>query len=72
MPGYGVYPARDGGRISLGVVSEDRLWAATCRALDLDRHTGLSFPERLAHAEELDRDLAERIATLPQDTASPG
>src|SRR4051794_28969378 len=69
VPGYGVYPARGGGRISIGVVSEDRLWAATCRALGLDHHAGLSFPERLAEAEELDRDLAERIAALPRDTA---
>ncbi|GAB3987427.1 CaiB/BaiF CoA-transferase family protein [Actinoallomurus acanthiterrae] len=69
VPGYGVYPARDGGRVGLGVVSEDRLWAATCQALGLEHHAGLGFPERLARAEELDRDLAERIAALPRDTA---
>lgn len=67
VPGYGVYPARDGERVSLGVVSEDRLWAATCQALGLDDHAGLRFPERLSRAEELDRDLAEKIAGLPRD-----
>ncbi|MEV5705180.1 CoA transferase [Actinoallomurus sp. NPDC052274] len=67
VPGYGVYPARDGARVSLGVVSEDRLWAATCRALGLDHHAGLPFAERLRRAGELDRDLAGRIAELPRD-----
>ncbi|MCO5968565.1 CaiB/BaiF CoA transferase family protein [Actinoallomurus soli] len=69
VPGYGVYPARDGAGVSLGVVSEDRLWAATCRALELDRHAGLSFAERLSRAEELDRDLAGAVAGLPRATA---
>ncbi|MCO6011207.1 CoA transferase [Actinoallomurus purpureus] len=68
VPGYGVYPAHDGGKVSLGVVSEDRLWSATCRALGLDHHAGLSFPERLSRAEELDRDISEKIAALPRDT----
>ncbi|MCO5993067.1 CoA transferase [Actinoallomurus sp. WRP9H-5] len=49
-------------------MSEDRLWATTCRALGLDRHAGLSFAERLSRAEELDRDLAGAVAGLPRAT----
>jgi crotonobetainyl-CoA:carnitine CoA-transferase CaiB-like acyl-CoA transferase len=69
LPGYGVYPARDGGRVSLGVVSEDHLWAAACRALDLGRHAHLSFAERLDRRGELDRDIGAAIAVLPREEA---
>ena len=37
VPGYGIYPTKDGRTIALGVVSEQALWAATCRALGLER-----------------------------------
>ncbi|MFD0691849.1 CaiB/BaiF CoA transferase family protein [Actinomadura fibrosa] len=69
VPGYGVYPAKDGRRITLGVVSEQRLWASTCRALDLDDLAGVPFAERLRRVGELDGAVAAAVARLPADEA---
>lgn len=69
VPGYGVYPTADGRKITLGVVSEQRLWAATCRALGLDRHADLPFLERLGRIAELDGAVADAIAALPREEA---
>lgn len=44
VPGYGVYPTKDGHRITLGVVSEERLWDATCRALGIGEHAASRSP----------------------------
>ncbi|MEU5987759.1 CoA transferase [Spirillospora sp. NPDC047418] len=64
VPGYGVYPTKDGRKITLGVVSEERLWAATCRALGIEEHAGVSFMERLARIGELDGAVAAAVARL--------
>ncbi|WP_395110895.1 CaiB/BaiF CoA transferase family protein [Actinomadura sp. SCN-SB] len=69
VPGYGVYTTKDGGKITLGVVSEQRLWAATCRALGLVEHADLPFPERLARVRELDAAVAAAISRLTRDEA---
>ncbi|MCW2914144.1 MAG: hypothetical protein JWN52_2212 [Actinomycetia bacterium] len=69
VPGYGVYPTKDGGKITLGVVSEGHLWAATCRALGLERHAATSFLERLGRVSELDAEIAAAIAPLTRDEA---
>ncbi|MCW2883457.1 MAG: hypothetical protein QOE54_2946 [Streptosporangiaceae bacterium] len=70
VPGYGVYPTRDGGKITLGVVSEERLWAATCRALGLERHAETPFLERLDRVGELDAEIAAAIAPLTREEAT--
>jgi CoA:oxalate CoA-transferase len=69
VPGYGVYTAKDGGQVALGVVSEERLWAATCRALGLVEHMDVPFAERLGRVRELDAAVADAIARLGRDEA---
>ncbi|MWK34314.1 hypothetical protein GEV43_09850 [Actinomadura sp. J1-007] len=69
VPGYGVYATKDGHKVTLGVVSEERLWAATCRALDLPEHADVPFAERLAAVPELDAAIAEAVARLTRDEA---
>lgn len=69
VPGYGVYPTADGGRVTLGVVSEQHLWAATCHALALDRLADIPFLERLGRVQELDTQIATALAALPTDDA---
>jgi CoA:oxalate CoA-transferase len=67
VPGYGVYPTADGGRITLGIVSEQNLWRATCEALGLGHLAEIAFLERLGRVEELDAEIAAAVAGL--DTA---
>ncbi|WP_021592747.1 CaiB/BaiF CoA transferase family protein [Actinomadura welshii] len=69
VPGYGVYPTKDGHRITLGVVSEERLWDATCRALGIAEHAGVPFAERLGRIGELDGTVAAAVARLTRAEA---
>ncbi|MQY04269.1 CaiB/BaiF CoA transferase family protein [Actinomadura macrotermitis] len=69
VPGYGVYPTGDGRRIAIGVVSEERLWAATCRALDLPGLADVPFAERLGNVAGLDGEIAAAVARLTHDDA---
>ncbi|MGW5413789.1 CaiB/BaiF CoA transferase family protein [Actinomadura geliboluensis] len=69
VPGYGVYPTKDGRKITLGVVSEERLWAATCRALGIEEHAGVPFAERLGRIAELDGAVTVAVAKLTLDEA---
>jgi crotonobetainyl-CoA:carnitine CoA-transferase CaiB-like acyl-CoA transferase len=68
-PGYGVFPARDGEWLALGVLGEPRLWAAICRALDLDELTELSFEARLGRAEEINAAVAAAVLRFDRDDA---
>src|SRR5258708_3973506 len=70
VPGYGVYPAKDG-LITIGVVSEQHLWAATCRALGLPEHADVPFPDRLGRVGELDAEIAAAVAPLTREEARP-
>ncbi|GAA2435919.1 CaiB/BaiF CoA-transferase family protein [Actinomadura vinacea] len=69
VPGYGVYATKDGRRIALGVVSEQRLWWAACRALGLHEHADVPFTERLGRLRELDTAVADAVARLTRDEA---
>ncbi|MFI6518543.1 CaiB/BaiF CoA transferase family protein [Spirillospora sp. NPDC050679] len=69
LPGYGIYPTADGRRITLGVVSEERLWAAACRALGLAEHAAVPFLERLGRVAELDGAIAAAVVRLTRDEA---
>jgi crotonobetainyl-CoA:carnitine CoA-transferase CaiB-like acyl-CoA transferase len=69
VPGYGIYPTKDGRTITLGVVSEQHLWAATCRALGLEQHADVQFLERFARLKELQGAVADAIASLTLDEA---
>lgn len=68
VPGYGVFATRDG-HVALGVIAEDHLWAATCRALGLAGLATLGFADRLARTDELQRRLAGALAPLTRDAA---
>jgi len=68
-PGYGVFRARDGGWIALGVLGEPRLWAAICTALALDEWRDVPFEARAARADEVDRAIAAVIGDLDRDDA---
>jgi crotonobetainyl-CoA:carnitine CoA-transferase CaiB-like acyl-CoA transferase len=69
VAGYGVYPTKDGQKITLGVVSEERLWASTCEALGLAEHAGVPFLERLKRVRELDAAVASAVGRLTRDEA---
>ncbi|MEV5575628.1 CoA transferase [Spirillospora sp. NPDC052269] len=69
VAGYGVYRTADDRQITLGVVSEDRLWTAVCRALDLPGLAHLPFAERLGRVGDLDEAVAGAIRELNADEA---
>jgi crotonobetainyl-CoA:carnitine CoA-transferase CaiB-like acyl-CoA transferase len=66
-PGYGVYPTADGRWVSLGVIAEDRFWAALCDALGLGEHADLNYVDRIHRHDEVDTAIARAIAALPRD-----
>lgn len=68
-PGYGLFRTHDERWIALGVLAEQHLWDATCRALGLERLEGLPFAERLARTVELNATLGTEIARLDRATA---
>ncbi len=68
-PGYGVFRAADGAWIALGVLAEQRLWDAICRALGLEELAPLTFAARLARTDEINAMIAERIAGLGSEVA---
>jgi crotonobetainyl-CoA:carnitine CoA-transferase CaiB-like acyl-CoA transferase len=67
--GYGTFRAADGRWLALGVIAEDHLWAAVCRALGLADLAQATFPERIRDARLLNDALASRIARLGRDDA---
>ena len=52
-PGYGVFETRDGKWIALGVLAEQRLWRAICRALALSDLMDTTFASRLADVDNV-------------------
>jgi crotonobetainyl-CoA:carnitine CoA-transferase CaiB-like acyl-CoA transferase len=68
-PGYGVFRARDGEWLALGVLGEPRLWNAICEALELDELAELSFEARVARGEAVNAAIADAIAKLDRDDA---
>jgi crotonobetainyl-CoA:carnitine CoA-transferase CaiB-like acyl-CoA transferase len=63
VPAYGVYPTTDG-KITLGVVSEEHLWKATCEALGLAHLKDIDFLARLKQVKELDTEIAAALNTM--------
>jgi crotonobetainyl-CoA:carnitine CoA-transferase CaiB-like acyl-CoA transferase len=61
-PGYGVFRTRDDRWVALGVLGEQRLWAAICRALDLQDREHSSFAERMAQTREINAAIAAAVA----------
>lgn len=67
--GYGTFRAGDGRWLALGVIAEDHLWRAVCRALGIEELGGATFAERVARAPELNEAIARRLAGLGRDEA---
>jgi crotonobetainyl-CoA:carnitine CoA-transferase CaiB-like acyl-CoA transferase len=68
-PGYGVFGTVDGRWVALGVLGEQRLWDASCRALGLDDLVGLDFAARLAGTDEVNDRIAVALGALTLDDA---
>jgi crotonobetainyl-CoA:carnitine CoA-transferase CaiB-like acyl-CoA transferase len=68
-PGYGVFGTRDGAWIAIGVLAEQRLWDAVCRALGLEDMLGMSFPARLDHASEVNEEIRSAVSELDASVA---
>jgi crotonobetainyl-CoA:carnitine CoA-transferase CaiB-like acyl-CoA transferase len=66
-PGYGVFATRDGHWVAVGVLGEQRLWDAVCRALERPELEGLPFAERLARTSEVNATIAAEVARLDRD-----
>ena len=66
VAGYGLYRARDGW-ITLGVLTEDHLWAALVGVLGLDDVAGLDFATRTAQVDDLEGRLQAAVAGQPRD-----
>jgi crotonobetainyl-CoA:carnitine CoA-transferase CaiB-like acyl-CoA transferase len=67
VPGYGLFSTADGGQVALGVLNEQHFWANLCVELGLGEVATLGFDERRGRGEDLQRMVAEAIATQPRD-----
>jgi crotonobetainyl-CoA:carnitine CoA-transferase CaiB-like acyl-CoA transferase len=67
-PGYGLFETRDGRWLALGVLAEQRLWDAICRALALDDLIGVDFAARLERTAEVNATIGAAVAALDLDT----
>jgi crotonobetainyl-CoA:carnitine CoA-transferase CaiB-like acyl-CoA transferase len=59
LPGYGVYPTKDGKYLSLSIVREDHFWANLCKAIGKPELKDISAPERVRRFEEIRSTLKE-------------
>jgi crotonobetainyl-CoA:carnitine CoA-transferase CaiB-like acyl-CoA transferase len=67
VAGYGLFATRDGGWLSLGVLSEDHLWSALAEAVGLDDVASLTFSERVDQGEALQARLTTAVAGHDRD-----
>lgn len=68
MPHYGVYRARCGRWLSLGIVDESHFWRALCEELELAPFAKLPMPARIAAGPALRPVIARRIKRRDRDT----
>lgn len=68
LPGYGVFPTRDGW-IALSGITEQHFWTATCDGLGLTDVRDLPLVEQLDRMEELRGRVADAVAALSQEEA---
>jgi len=66
QPGIGEFRASDGQWLVLGIFSENHLWDALCRTLDLPELVGLDMAARAERCDELKAAMAVRIAARPR------
>ena len=67
VPGYGMFETADGTYVAIGVLTEDHFWAPMCDCLRLPDVRDLSFVDRMALTDELQRRIAEEIRGRPRD-----
>jgi crotonobetainyl-CoA:carnitine CoA-transferase CaiB-like acyl-CoA transferase len=67
IPGYGLFETADGGQVALGVMNEQHFWVSLCAELSLGAVADLGFEERCRRGAEVQRAVAEAIATEPRD-----
>lgn len=67
MPHYGVFRARDGRWLTLGIVDEGHFWRALCEELGLGRLGGLPMPARIAAGPALRPLVAQRLRRRDRD-----
>ena len=68
-PGYGIFATNDDRWIAIGVLGEQRLWDAVCRALELPELVGLAFDARLARTAEVNATIGQAVARLDRADA---
>jgi crotonobetainyl-CoA:carnitine CoA-transferase CaiB-like acyl-CoA transferase len=67
VPGYGIFETAEGGRIALGVLTEDHFWQSLCDVLDIADGRNLNFVERLKRQSELQDSIAGAIRGRTKD-----
>ncbi len=67
VAGYGIFDTADGGQVAIGVISEQHFWSNLCNELGLDDVSPLTFEERSARGDEMQRTLAAAIAGRCRD-----
>ncbi len=65
VPGYGIFPAADGGYVTLGIITEDHFWTLLCDVLSLADCREMPFLERMTHLEPLQARVGAAIARYP-------
>jgi crotonobetainyl-CoA:carnitine CoA-transferase CaiB-like acyl-CoA transferase len=67
VPGYGLFATADGGQVALGVISEQHFWSNLCTELGLEELAPLTFADRSARGDEMQRAVAAAIAARKRD-----
>lgn len=67
MPHYGVFRARDGRWLTLGIVDEGHFWRALCEELELSPLASLPMPARIAAGPALRPVIAQRLKRRDRD-----
>ncbi len=67
LPGFCVYPAKDGKYLSLSIAGEEHFWHNLCDAIDRPELSGVSMRERARRYDELYAKLKEAFLTKTRD-----
>lgn len=67
LPHYGVFRARDGKWLAIGIVDEGHFWRAICEELGLAPLSGLPMPVRIAAGPALRPVIAQRLRRRDRD-----
>ena len=67
VPGYGVFATADARFVTLGIISEDHLWAPMCDVLAMAEYREMPFLERMTRLDLLQARIADAISARPRD-----